>query len=172
MIRIVIPRSFRYSAAEAFRPSASTPALTAMSTSESALRERQPPRASADSSSAAATTVPPLQSFMLRILVRTSGGPAFLMHTCEGRRMRLDLSHCIAVVDLLTAGWTRVVFQVGHSISLTLVDPSPATANSFDPFAAAGRTRLDLERCHLSLAPGLAWMNNVQILSGTCPART
>ena len=68
----------------------------------------------------------------------------FWVHPFESRRVCLDLPHCVAIVDPLSAVWTLVVLQVRNHISLTLEASTPVTANLFDVAVSAGRTSGEL----------------------------
>ncbi len=89
------------------------------------------------------------------------------MRAFESRRMRLDLAHCVVIVDLLTAVWTLVVLQVRNRVSLSLEASSPVTANLFDPAASAGRTRCNLKHCRC-LSTQIPPLRRVRRFSDLC----
>jgi hypothetical protein len=79
-----------------------------------------------------------------------SGRLALRPQPCESRRMSLDLSHRITIIDPLTTVRTFVVLQSGNLVCLPFEGSVQGAANLFDLVAAAGRTHCNLKHCRIS----------------------
>lgn len=84
--------------------------------------------------------------------VSSFGRLAFGGGALEGWRVGLYLSHCLAVVDLLSAVWTFVVFELGHCVFVTLELPGQVSSNTLDPLAATSRTGCYVQFGHRHIA--------------------
>jgi hypothetical protein len=87
---------------------------------------------------------------LTRIGSEPSGRFVFWVQPCESRRMRLDLSHRITIVDPLTTVRTLVVLQSGNPVCFSFEGSVQGAANLFDLMAAAGRTHCDPKHSRFS----------------------
>src|SRR5882724_5882366 len=81
------------------------------------------------------------------------GALAFRWGALKGWRVRLYLSHRLAVVYLLPAIWTLVVLQVRNRVCFPLEDASPIAANLSYFRSTTRRADFDVKLClhHIAL---------------------